>query len=255
MKKRSFPMIVGNWKTFPGTYKEALSFVKKLDTKVGTLTKYKDAYYLAVPDVYLQGLAKEINKGVIGAQHITGTTLGATTGQTTPGMLKSSGALFSILGHSEVRANGETTENITKKLELALMERLQVILCVGEQERDKHGNYLVELEAELKAHLEHIDTSLFSYLTIAYEPVWAIGKETPATVEECFEVAIALRRALASLVGIDYAKKVSILYGGTVTKENAVLFLKEGGVDGLLIGRASTDIHSFSAIIKEALSA
>ena len=81
------------------------------------------------------------------------------------------------------------------------------------------------------------------------EPVWAIGSVTPATAEECFEAVIAIRRAIASLGGIDYAKKVQILYGGAVTKDNAKTFLDEGGVDGLLIGRASQDVKLFLDIL------
>jgi triosephosphate isomerase len=79
--------------------------------------------------------------------------------------------------------------------------------------------------------------------------VWAIGGKKPATPAECFEVVIALRRALASLAGIDYAKKVHILYGGAVSVENAKMFIEEGGVDGLLIGRSSQDVVTFFEIV------
>ena len=123
------------------------------------------------------------------------------------------------------------------------------MLCIGEQERDTNGAYLNVLEEQLRKNLSLVDRSLFDNLVIAYEPVWAIGKDVSATPNECFEAVIALRRALASLVGIDHAKKVAILYGGTVTKENAVSFLQEGGVDGLLIGRSSTNATTFADII------
>jgi triosephosphate isomerase len=94
-----------------------------------------------------------------------------------------------------------------------------------------------------------VQRELYPYIVIAYEPIWAIGAKNPATEAECFEAVIAIRRAVASLGGIDYAKKVLILYGGTVTNDNAKGFIEEGGVDGLLIGRASQDALSFVQII------
>ena len=93
---------------------------------------------------------------------------------------------------------------------------------------------------------------MFKYLLVAYEPVWAIGGAVPATAQECFEAVIAIRRALASLAGIDHAKKVTILYGGAVTKDNAKTFIEEGGVDGLLIGRSSQEVGAFMDIISAA---
>lgn len=253
MKKRPLPRIIGNWKTFPATEKEAVTFIKKLEAKVRLISKSKDLYHLAVPDIFLKSLQQHAKQGSLGVQNISGTTLGQTTGQTTPSMLCSAGASFALLGHSEVRAQGESLETIAKKCELALLAKLPVVLCIGEQERDKHGHYLKTLEEELRIILEHVTKENFAYLTLAYEPVWAIGQAQPATVHECFEVVIALRRALASLVGIDHAKKVSILYGGSVDASNALTFIQEGGVDGLLVGRASCDVSTFTSLIKVTL--
>lgn len=249
MKKRVLPKIVGNWKTFPATEKEAIAFIKKLEPKLKGSKKQKDLYHLAVPEAFLGGLRTVATRGTLGAQNISGTTLGATTGETTVHMLQSAGALWSILGHSEVRARGETVEMIAKKCEIAVLAKFPVIVCLGESTRDKHGHYLKSLEEELRIIVEHIPKEHFSYITLAYEPVWAIGKAEPATVYECFEVVIALRRALATLVGIDHAKKVSMLYGGAVDATNARAFIEEGGVDGLLVGRASCDVSTFASLI------
>ena len=101
----------------------------------------------------------------------------------------------------------------------------------------------------MKQTLHLIKRELFSELIVAYEPVWAIGAPNPATAAECFEAVIAIRRALASLGGIDYAKKVHILYGGAITKDTVKIFLEEGGVDGLLIGRASQEVAPFIDIL------
>lgn len=249
MKKRALPLIIGNWKTYPETLKEAISLVKTLEKKLVAKKKAKLGYYLAVPDLFVSSINATAKYGSIGTQTISGLTQGATTGLQTVSMAKSSGASFTLLGHSEVRARGEADDVIAKKVLTTLKEKMVTVLCIGEQERDTHGTYLSVLEEQLRKNLSLVDRSLFENLIIAYEPVWAIGKDVSATPNECFEAVIALRRALASLVGIDHAKKVAILYGGTVTKENAVSFLQEGGVDGLLIGRSSTNATTFSEII------
>lgn len=250
MAKRTTPIIVGNWKTTPATLGEALKFVKQLDKKIissGTKKGVglpKKAYYLAVPDIFIPSLS-EIASGYVGAQNVSGITLGQVTGGTTPSMLMSGGASFTIIGHSEVRAQGETTDERSHKVALSLQSKLTTIVCVGEHTRDKEGAYLAELEEDVRSLLSLVDRNLFENLIIAYEPVWAIGGNVSATPQECFEVVIALRRALASIAGIDYAKKVNILYGGSVTKDNAKLFIQEGGVDGLLVGRTSQEVATF----------
>ena len=249
MKKRALPLIIGNWKTSPETLKEAISLVKTLEKKLASKKKQKLSYYIAVPDLFLSSLVPVTKCGTLGTQTISGLTLGAQTGLQTVGMAKSSGASFTLIGHSEVRARGEGDDVIAKKMLATLKEKMMTVICIGEQERDSNGNYIAHLEEQLRKNLSLVDRTLFENLVIAYEPLWAIGKDVSATPNECFEAVIVLRRALASLVGIDHAKKVAIVYGGTVTKENAVSFLQEGGVDGLLIGRSSTNATTFAEII------
>ncbi len=250
MTKRTTPIIVGNWKTTPATLDVAVKFIKQLDKKCTTskIKLPKKAYYLAVPDIFIPTLS-EISSGYIGSQNVSGISLGQETGSTIPSMLLSGGATFTLVGHSEVRARGETIDERAHKMALSLQSKLPTILCVGEHTRDKEGKYLAKLEEDVKQSLSLVKRNLFENLIIAYEPVWAIGGDTPATTHECFEVVIALRRALASIAGIDYAKRVNILYGGTVAKDNAKLFITDGGVDGLLIGRASQEITTFANII------
>ncbi len=255
MIKRTVPIIVGNWKTTPASCEEAIKFVKQIDKKCLALkakkgvTIPKKAYYLAVPDIFIPSLVEVTKFGYIGSQNIGGVALGQETGLTLPSMLHSGGADFTIIGHSEVRARGETVDERAHKVALSLQSKLTTILCVGEHARDASGNYLAELEEDVKSCLSLVSRSLFENLIIAYEPVWAIGNSVPVTPSECFEAVIALRRALATLAGIDYAKKVHLIYGGAVTADTAKVFLEEGGVDGLLVGRASQQVASFSEII------
>lgn len=255
MTKRTVPLLVGNWKTTPATLVEAVKFVKALDKKLASAktksvkTLPKKSYYLAAPDIFIPHLQDIATHGYIGSQNISGVSLGQETGETIPSMIISGGADFVIIGHSEVRARGETADARAHKVALSLQSKFTTILCVGEHTRDTQGKYLAELEEDVKQALSLVKRDLFEHLVIAYEPVWAIGGKTPASTHECFEVVIALRRALAALAGIEYAKKVHILYGGTVTKENAKSFIEEGGVDGLLIGRAAQDVGTFEEII------
>lgn len=252
MTKRTAPIIVGNWKSTPKTLDEGVKFIKQLEKKLAS-PKYKlpkKAYFLAVPEIFIPTIADLAVRGYIGAQNVHGTILGQITGATTPQQLISGGASFTLIGHSEVRARGETVEERSAKVVVSLSSKLTTILCCGEHTRDRQGKYLEELENDIKNTLSFTKRELFSKLIIAYEPIWAIGGVVPATTAECFEAVIAIRRALASLAGIEYAKKVQILYGGTVSADNAQTFLEEGGVDGLLIGRSSQDVSSFVDILR-----
>lgn len=251
MIKRTPPLVVGNWKATPQTKEEALKFIKQLEKKISSSkTKLpKKSYYIAVPEIFIPFLTPLAKHGYIGSQTIPGYKEGQETGATTLRQLISGGASFSILGHSEVRKRGEPKEDRLQKIEQSLLLRHTTIFCCGETSRDKDGRYLESLEMDVKEMLGTTKRELLSNLVIAYEPIWAIGGTVPATPHECFEAVIAIRRALASLAGIDHAKKVHILYGGTVTKETATSFLEEGGVNGLLIGRSSQDVSAFFEII------
>lgn len=252
MIKRTAPIIVGNWKSTPRTLDEATKFVKRLEKKCVTSKNKlpKKAYYIAAPDIFIPHLVPLAKHGYIGAENVSGLEVGQYTGMEVPSQLQSGGASFTIIGHSEVRKVGETTPARAQKVASALQIKLTTIVCFGENKRDKEGAYLEGLENDVKQSLSLVKRELFSHLIIAYEPVWAIGGTSPATAAECFEAVIAIRRALASLGGIEYAKKVHILYGGTVTEDNAKTFLEEGGVDGLLIGRASQNVASFVGILQ-----
>jgi triosephosphate isomerase len=251
MITRTTPLIVGNWKATPGTLKEAEKTLKALEKKIASskIKLPKKSYLLAVPEVFIAPLTSLAKHGLIGAQDVHGLEVGQHTGGSTPSQLVSSGASFTLIGHSEVRKQGETKEARVAKILASVKEKLTTVVCFGESKRDKEGIYLEELEDDIKTTLSKVQRELYPYIVIAYEPIWAIGAKNPATEAECFEAVIAIRRAVASLGGIDYAKKVLILYGGTVTNDNAKGFIEEGGVDGLLIGRASQDALSFVQII------
>lgn len=239
-------LILGNWKANPKTYKEAKKLLKNAESSI---KKSTISYGYIVPDIYFAGLREEKIKGLLGVQNIGAVEEGAHTGRSTATMYDSMGVDFTLLGHSEVRKEGENNHSINEKLEKTLVSKMLSVVCVGESERDKDGIYLKYIEDQLKQILINIKGESCNKLVIAYEPLWAIGAGTAATAEQCFEVIIMIRRTLATILGIEHAKKVLVLYGGTVNKQNAVDFIIDGSADGLLIGRSSLDEKEFSLII------
>lgn len=239
-------LVIGNWKTNPKTYKDAKKLLKNCES---LSKKISVTFGYAVPDIYFGSLLEEKRKGLLGIQNIGTTLEGSHTSKSSVAMYASLGVEFTILGHSEVRKDGETNEMINGKLQATLAQKILSVVCVGEVERDNDGAYLTFIEDQLKATLTGIKGELCNKLVIAYEPIWAIGAGVSATKEQCFEAIVLIRRTLANLLGIEYAKKVLILYGGTVNKQNAADFIVEGSADGLLIGRSSLDEKEFSGIL------
>lgn len=239
-------LVIGNWKTNPKTYKEAKKLIKGIES---LSKKVSLTYGYAVPDIYFPSLKEDKMKGLLGIQNIGSSSEGAHTGKSSVSMYLSQKADFTILGHSEVRKEGETNKMINEKLIVSLAHKLLSVVCIGESERDKDGIYLRYIEDQLKQTLSGIKGESCNKLVIAYEPIWAIGAGVAATPEQCFEAIIMIRRTLATLLGIEYAKKILILYGGTVNKQNAADFIIEGSADGLLVGRSSLDEKEFSGIL------
>lgn len=207
------------------------------------------------PLVYLESLGTLVTTRscVLGAQDAFWEHEGAYTGQVSPDMVFNTKARYVIVGHSERRAMGETDEIIAKKLKSILQFPLIPILCIGEKKRDDDGAYIKEIRRQLEASIEGLTSEELSRLVIAYEPIWAIGKNAhaPCSPAECREVVQVVRQVLADkLASTEAVKNISIVYGGSVDPANAELFLVDGLVSGLLVGRASLDPKSFNQIIK-----
>ena len=194
----------------------------------------------------------------VGAQTISAHANGAHTGEVSGPMLKSAGASFVIVGHSERRSGGDTEEIVRQQLELAIEAGLTPILCVGEESRRKEGvpddgarDHFSFVEEQLSSALKNVPKNVLKKLIIAYEPVWAIGKSATEAMKpgELQEMVIFIRRMLAELVDREAALRIPILYGGSVEPENAASLIQEGGVAGFLVGHASAQADSFLAII------
>lgn len=243
--------IAGNWKMYK-TGDEAASFVATL----ASLTKdCQERLLLAVPFTAITAAATAA-KGtniVIGAQNMHDASSGAFTGEIAGPMLTAAGARFVILGHSERREIfGEDDVFVGRKVQAALNAKLSVILCVGETLADREaGNTMVKVSEQVKTCLYSIPAASFEHITIAYEPVWAIGTGKVATPAEAQAVHAAIRRIIGSITSPEVADKLCILYGGSVKPENAAALRAEKDIDGFLVGGASLNPETFSSLCQK----
>jgi len=256
-------IIIGNWKMNPRTEKEA----EKLfgDVAKGVLKIKKTEIVICPPFLYLEKLKKfslgrshtgEARKISLGAQDAFFGDVGAFTGEISPEMLYNIGVKYVILGHSERRVMGETNNNVNKKIKGALVSGLRPVLCVGESVRDENHGYFNLVKIQLEECLAGVPKNLISKIIIAYEPIWAISStkdRRDATPDDSREMSIFIRKILSDKFGKD-AYRVRIIYGGSANERDAEDFLNNGGVDGLLPGRASLDAKKFVQIINIAES-
>lgn len=249
-------LLVGNWKMAPNKSSEALNLAKKI-LLVSKTYKKSIQTVICAPSIHIPLLAKNIKNTIfIGAQSVSGYEDIAQTGLLNANMIKDYGAMYCIVGHSEVRARGESDESIVLAVNSLLNKKVTPIICVGEKDRDAHGWYLSTVKDQVEKIINSIPKASLKKIVLAYEPVWAIGKEAKreATPVECREMIIFIRKTIADLVDAKSAQAIPILYGGSVNDQNAVNFIKEGESQGLLVGRASLDIKKFSAIMKNIVS-
>lgn len=232
----------------PTTLREAMQI---FDGIKGVIRRTKkNQTIICPPNIYLTNLRKVYR--LAGAQDVSIEKAGAHTGEVSAQMLKENGIDYVIIGHSERREMGETDEIVNRKIAVALEEKLKVILCVGESKRDEHGEYLTFLRNQLRNSLRRINRKYLSSLMIAYEPLFAVGRKDfqALSPHEIHQMVIFIRKNLVDHFADRIAERVPILYGGSVSTENAHEIVKKGAVDGLLIGRQSLNPTQFKEIIK-----
>lgn len=253
-------IIVANWKMNPQNREDAKSIFRKIQKVAEECRNVKTV--VCPPFVFLSDLQKLARNGecALGAQDVSGEDAlkdqGAHTGEISAEMLRSLGVRFVILGHSEQRAQGETDEEVSRKIKAATRGGMMAIVCVGERVRDAEGEYIHFIQDEIRGSFAGVSPKNFSRVIIAYEPVWAVGPraEKADTPDGLFEMTILIRKTLGKLIGQKSALTVPILYGGSVNEENARAFLTAGHADGLLVGRASLHPDVFGRILKAANS-
>jgi len=247
MKKHE-PLIVGNWKLNPTT----LAAAEKLAANTATLCKNKAAeVVIAPPALYLEAVHKKIKRGALAlaAQNVSPEPLGAFTGEISALQLRDIGAEYVIIGHSERRAMGETDKDVQVKIAAALKNKLTPIICIGERERDANGDFFNVIQKQIQAITDQLDKNKIKKVVIAYEPIWAIGSGKTATPEDVKEMQLYIYSILAKAYDRLTARKVRLLYGGSVKPANALELHTEGGMDGFLVGGASLKADDFSKII------
>jgi len=246
------PFIAGNWK-MNGTVEEAESLVQGLLPRVSSVDGVDVA--VCVPFTALQAVVDSVrgSRVAVYAQNMHQADKGAFTGEISARMLVELDVNGVLLGHSERREHfGETDRALAEKVPAALEAGLKVILCVGETEEERErGDTERKLRHQVQDGLEKVPDERLGDITIAYEPIWAIGTGLTATPEQAQD-AIAFVRALVADRDRDQAERTRILYGGSVKGENAAELLALSDVDGALVGGASLDLDAFTAIIEAA---
>ena len=245
-------LVVGNWKMYIKKAEEAKKFALTLRRKTRGLRGVE--VWLAPPTPFLPEVARVLESSPVrvGAQKATHHADPQHTGSVSAVMLKDVGASFVIVGHSEYRIAAGTNDKVRAQLERTVEAGLAPVLCVGEREREADGEHFSFIETELESALRGLPPAVLKKLTVAYEPVWAIGRHAADAMKpaEVQEMVIFIRKVLSDILDRRAALKVPILYGGSVEPGNAADLIAEGGVGGFLVGHASAEVESFFEIIK-----
>lgn len=243
-------LVVANWKMNPLSLKEAEKIFALVLKRLPRLKNVQ--VVVCPPSIYIEELREIGRKVSLGAQNVFWEETGPYTGEISAQMLYDFGARFTIVGHSERRALGETDADINKKIKSAVNASLTPILCVGETIRDDKHEYFDFVKNQIITSLGGLPKRIISDLIIAYEPVWAISTtsgQKDATAQDSFEMITFIKKVLSDKFGLR-GEMPRFLYGGSVSERNVDEFLSFGGADGVLIGKASLDPDRFSAIVK-----
>jgi triosephosphate isomerase len=250
------PFVAGNWKMNTDS-QTSVELAKNIAS--GSVETAGQSVTVAVcpPFVYLQSVAKALSSSNIGvgAQDMYFEPKGAFTGEISASMLKDVGCSYCICGHSERRhVIGESDELINKKVTAAIGGGLLPILCVGELLEEREASQTNQVVTRhVKEGLAGLSTEKLQAVTIAYEPVWAIGTGLTATPDQAQEVHDFIRELLGQMYDEKVAEEIRILYGGSVKPDNATDLMNEEDIDGLLVGGASLKADDFLAIVQAAV--
>ena len=244
-------IVAGNWK-MNLNLQEGVALAKELNEALAA-DKPNCGVVICTPFIHLASVAQVINQDVIGlgAENCADKEKGAFTGEVSAEMVKSTGAQYVILGHSERREYyKETPEILKEKVLLALKNGLKVIFCIGETLEEREANKQNEVvKAELEGSVFNLSEEDFRKIVIAYEPIWAIGTGKTATAEQAEEIHAYIRSVVADEYGKAVAEDTSILYGGSCKASNAPELFAKPDIDGGLIGGASLKCADFKGII------
>ncbi len=252
------PFIAGNWKMNTDSH-SGPELVKALRQGLAQVDMSKVDVAVIPPFVYLAQVvnAARNSRIAVGAQDIYHELKGAFTGEISAAMIKDVGCNYCLCGHSERRhVIGEKDELINKKVAAAINGGLLPILCVGELLEEREAGKTNEgVERQVRKGLEGLTAEKAAAVTLAYEPVWAIGTGKTATSDQAQEVHAMIRQLLVKLYDKSFADDMRIQYGGSAKPENAAELMANEDVDGLLVGGASLKTDDFLAIINASIPA
>jgi len=244
-------IVAGNWK-MNKTLQEGVALATELKDILAT-EKPNCEVIIGTPFIHLATVSELLKDSVIAvsAENCANKESGAYTGEVSAAMVKSTGAEYVILGHSERREYyNETPEILKEKVDLALANGLKVIFCIGESLAEREANKQEAVcKAELAGSVFHLTAEQWKNVVIAYEPIWAIGTGKTATAEQAEEIHAYIRSCVAEVYGAQIADETSILYGGSCKASNAPELFAKPDIDGGLIGGASLKAPDFKGII------
>jgi len=245
-------IVAGNWK-MNTDYAEGISLFSEIVNMVRDEQKGNQVAVICAPYIHLNSIAKLGGDTVhVGAQNCHQNESGAYTGEISAKMIKSVGAEYVIVGHSERRQYyAESDALLLEKTNIVLKNNLIPIFCIGETlDERNNGSYFDVINSQLTNGLFSLSVADFSKVVVAYEPVWAIGTGLTASSEQAQEVHAFIRQQIAAQYGEEVAENTSILYGGSCNPKNAAELFAQPDIDGGLIGGASLKSRDFTDIVK-----
>ncbi|WP_440331245.1 BT_3928 family protein [Leyella stercorea] len=250
-KKMRKKIVAGNWK-MNMNLQDGVALAKEINEAL-VADKPNCDVIICTPFIHLASVAQVLDSKVVGlgAENCADKAKGAFTGEVSAEMVKSTGAQYVILGHSERRQYyGETAEILKEKVDLALANGLKILFCCGETLEEREAEKQNEVvKAELEGSVFHLDAEAWKNIIIAYEPIWAIGTGKTATSDQAEEMLAYIRSTVAEKYGAEAAEETSILYGGSCKASNAPELFSKPNIDGGLIGGASLKCADFKGII------
>ena len=250
------PFVAGNWKMNTDSH-SGVNLAKSLASGLSESTGKSVDVAVIPPFVYIPAVVEAVSTAriAVGGQDVYIEEKGAFTGEISAAMLKDVGCTYALCGHSERRhVIGESDELINKKVSACISGGILPILCVGELLEERKAEETSEVVSrQIKAGLAGLSAEKVSAVTIAYEPVWAIGTGLTATPEQAQEVHALIRKIIEEMYDGKLAEEIRIQYGGSAKPENASELMAQQDVDGLLVGGASLKADDFLSIIQAAV--
>ncbi|WP_207427492.1 triose-phosphate isomerase [Pedobacter sp. SYSU D00535] len=247
-------IVAGNWK-MNMDYTSGMTLFSEVINMVNDEARGDQEVIVCPPSLFvysLAQLAKGSSKVSVGAQNCHQADSGAFTGEISASQVKSVGAEYVILGHSERRQYfGENNELLAQKTDAVLKNGLRPIFCIGETLEERNQNVHFQLiKEQLEQGVFHLAEADFAKVVLAYEPVWAIGTGVTASPEQAQEIHAFIRKEIEAKYGVEVAENTTILYGGSCNPKNAAELFSQADIDGGLIGGASLKSRDFTDIVK-----